>query len=267
MDSMIHVELKVADCVAEVWLNGIPIRRLDSRQVQFVSVLAHSFLVDGPNTLELIVNPGATPSLARNGPAKPGNVAGQASVRLVRHKVGEFTDPDGGEVMLEERWSSATQSPTTLYPLVLRAARDFGRMFGPWAWQSAAMLNLARDRDAIVSLVSGIHKAFSEGRGLPIAEISSTYLREEARAVPGVTFEEMRGDMLRDIAGNAGRVNWVAALDPEQFDFRICANGRLVECIDKQWQPLIHTLPQANGEMYPFPMFLGKVGGGFQILR
>jgi hypothetical protein len=173
-----------------------------------------------------------------------------------------MTDPNAGETLIEHRWNGSPQ-PGGTFPVILSKNADIGPMFGRWAWQTAPVINLARDRATILSTLRNIHAAFRDGRADPILSLSATYLREESRAAPGFTFDQLQVNLARDIAANAGRADWVAPLNEEALDLRLCADGRLAECINTDWQPAIHTLPQPNGEIYPFPIFLGRSGGAF----
>lgn len=72
----------------------------------------------------------------------------------------------------------------------------------------------------------------------------------------------------------AAEPDWaMEPLDPERFDFRLCADGRLVEIIDKDWQATVRSVPlddyggpEGKGAC-DYPMMLGKIKGKFHILR
>lgn len=58
----------------------------------------------------------------------------------------------------------------------------------------------------------------------------------------------------------------VAPLDPAQFDFRLCAGGRLVDCINKDWTPIIRA--DIGLEVpYEFPLYVGLYRGQWLALR
>ena len=64
---MIHYELRLEGCVAEVWLNDIPLARVDGTKMAVHTRVAHGYLVPGENVLELVAAPGATPAVSRTG--------------------------------------------------------------------------------------------------------------------------------------------------------------------------------------------------------
>lgn len=266
-NEIIHYELQLADCVAEIWLNGIPLARLNSREQNFVSVPALTFLVNGRNLLELVIEPGGTPSQSRS-PTFGKTVSRQAKAwaRVVRLAEGAFTGDESAPAMGEIRFSGADQSAPLQLPHVLRREFDF-QLVKPWAWQNADLIMLDRDRPAIVETLSAIHAAFAAGNAEGVVQRARLYLQEEASAYPSLTAADLTSSLRRDVSRNAGRTGWVAPLNPAEFDLRLCAGNRLVECVSKTWMPLINTLPQDDGSIYPFPMFLGKVAGEWQILR
>jgi len=266
-DSILHYELKLKDCAAELWLNGIPVRRMDSREQNFASAPALTFLVSGRNVLEMVVFPGIPPSRAREAPS-PRQVPASASAwgRVARLDVGGITGDEQAPALAELRYRAADR-PDELYPWTPRAEFEFQTGLQPWVWQRAELINLARDRTAIVETIRVVHQAFAVGDPAPILQRSGIYLEEEARALPFRPAADLADRMRRDIAQNAGRTSWVAPLIEEEFDLRVCAGNRLVECISKRGKSLIDTLPQPDGSIYPFPMFLGRIGRDWMILR
>lgn len=266
-DSHIHYELKLKDSTTELLLNGIPVRRLNSHEQNFASAPALTFLINGRNLLEMVIFPGPTPTLARAAPTLR-QVPATASAwgRVVRLQVGGLTGDEDASAQAELRYRPSDR-PDELYPVILRTEFELQTGLEPWAWQRAEPINLPRDRAAIVETIRIVHQAFTAGEPEPILQRARLYLQEEARAIPGTSVAEMTSGLRRDIARNAGRKDWVAPLAEEQFDFRLCAGDRLVECISKFWKPVIDTLPQPDGSIYPFSMFLGRIGREWLILR
>ena len=264
-DTMIHLQLHARECVAEVVLNSIPLKRMDSKQQKFFTTVAHSFLIQGRNKLELVVFPGPSPTRARQG-AQPRQTAGaSARARLVRFNVGDFADDESGETLLETKWIGG--QPAELYPAVIEAAGEVESDFGDWSWQNSDFLALPRDGRPATEIIRVVHKAFREGQPQPILDLARVFLEEENRALPAYKEGELAEGLSKNISENAGRDNWVADLNETKFDLRLCADNHLIECVDADWQPLVRTTPQANGDEYPFPMFLGRRRGEWLILR
>ena len=261
---MFYLQLQVHQCIAEVILNGIPLRRLDSRDQKFANVIAHSFLIAGRNQLELVVFPGATPNTS-----KINHRVGQASgawarTRLVRFQVGDLADYESGETLMEIKWAGG--QPQEAFPRVLKTDALVNSNFGGWSWQSSEVLALPRDLRPVTEILHFIHKAFSDGQPDSIIKLARVFLDEETRSLPAYAPGELAASLSKSISENAGR-NWVAELNEPLFDLRLCAENRLIECLDRNWQPRIRTKPQANGDEYKLPLFLGRMRGEWLIIR
>jgi hypothetical protein len=267
MTSMIHFQIQVRKCVAELALNGIPLKRLDSRQQQFFSQVAHSFLINGGNRLELVVLPGSTPSTAREGALIKDAVGANARARLVRFKAGDFADDRGGETLVEVPWTGGGAAPTETYPKIVARHVEIATSFGEWSWQTSTRLSLAGDAREIREVIRELHAAFRDGRPDPIIRRARIFLEEEAKALPAWSVGQLTDGLRKGISKNAGRKDWVEDLDETKFDLRLCADDRLVECVDVNWLPILRTKPQASGDEYPFPLFLGKIKDEWLILR
>src|SRR5579872_3080094 len=137
---LFHAELEIDECVAEMWLNDIPLQRMVPGGVINVAVPAHIFLFSGVNTLELLVHPGPRPSQARTGlpGARPG---GNVFARLAAYQPGQFTGDPSAPVYAQLSWNSAT-AMSGAYPRSIRATGDLGGMFGRWHWQDGDPLEL-----------------------------------------------------------------------------------------------------------------------------
>jgi len=287
---MIHADLRVKKCIAEFYLNDIPLRRLNSSFQGFYSEAAHIWLVDGINEVKVVVCPGTTPSRAQVPPPGDSVVSApkdaedektakesekedtggggdkEASISIVQYPVGVFAgDESSGQLMMKAEWTSV-QAPAPKFPCVVSESRDLDRMFGTWAWQKADRLDLEADMSEVKGAVMYIHRAFEDGDGKRIAEMARHYLEDIGRAIPAYGTKRFTMDMIMDINGNAGRKGWTMPIDCEEMDFRLCADGRLVQIIDRNWHPTIRTIPQPDGEIYPFPVLIGRIDGELQIL-
>lgn len=262
--SLIYLDFSVKDCAAEVWLNDIPLRMLDGKRQHNDSMPIPSYVVDGINQLELIVLPGGHPSVSRTGSHKSAPDGAFARARLARYQDGSLLDSDQGQELISVHWAADGQEHK--FPFIIADKGDCGRNAGAWSWQTADALDLMRDRQLILDTLGAIYAAFRDGDASTFVVFCETFLKEEAIAYPAYTVDELRQRLVKDIRSNTGKKDYVKPLAPEQFDLRLCANGRLVECIDKQWQPIIAG-SAPGGDEFPFPIFLGKVGGKLGIVR
>ena len=122
-------------------------------------------------------------------------------------------------------------------------------------------------RSGVTEALAAAHLAFRSGDGVMMATLCDLYLREEARAYPAWTLENLRARLIRSVEKNGAPGAEVAPLVPAEYDLRLCAGGRLVECVDRTWRPLLRVRGPDPKRLYPLPVFLGEVEGRFQILR
>jgi hypothetical protein len=266
---LIYVELRIQDCCAELFLNEIPIGRIGPSGKIFLARPANSILVKGTNTLEVLVDPGPTPSQARRNPVSKTFPAGAyAQARLAKYREGAFVGSEDTTVLAQARWPDPDEStPQLKFPLSIRRQISLDSPFGNWVWERADVIDPAKDFSEVSSLVTELHRAFAAGNPEPFLRLSGIYFRETAVCFPDHPVDEQERRLVDDIGGNAGRRNWVRPLVTGDLDFRVCAGGRLVECICRDWTPVLNTLPQDDGDQFPLPLFLGRFEGKWQILR
>lgn len=262
---MIHAELKVRGCIAELYINDIPLKRLDSTEQNFISIPVNQYVRIQKNVLTVVVFPGPTPARCRESQGIHEVKGASAQGRLVTYNEGDFTGGDAGEVSCEVKWEGSPQPAQV--PIVLSSEGSKLRSFGSWSWETAPPLSLQNDKTEILSNVQKIHALFRDGNGTELLKLMRTYIDETVRAFPVWSPADLEGSITTSVGRNPTRENGIEELHPDKFSFRLCADGRLVECIDENWLPIIRSKPQADGWFYPFPIFLGRTPNGLQILR
>ncbi|MEZ4455203.1 MAG: hypothetical protein R2882_01445 [Gemmatimonadales bacterium] len=53
----------------------------------------------------------------------------------------------------------------------------------------------------------------------------------------------------------------------DQWDLRLVAGGRMVECIAADWEPILRSAADDEGNAFDIPLYLGRLGGRLQVLR
>ena len=268
-DWMIHYELRLEGCIAEVWLNDIPLARVDGTQMAVHTRVAHGYLLSGANQIEIVAAPGATPAQARTGQSASAlSPAAKAFARVVRYKVGDFTDENSGQTLLGCRLGeNNVPSLNPGLPTIARGRGEVSVPFPRWAWLDAPVLALEKVQPEIVALVKKVHEAFARGQPDEVLALMAACHAETAICLPAWTADELRADLAETIRAIPASGARMRPLDEANFDLRLCAGGRLVECIGKDWQPLIQRGPDASGATFSFRMFVGKHKGRWAILR
>lgn len=264
--TIIHADLLLENCgdyQAELYVNDIPVARAGGTLQRWASVPVPEYLIDGTNTLTVIIGIGETPSTARDG-LHDGKCDSQmaAWARIVRMKDGEMAEPGSGETLLEIKWTGEEKEPL---PVVVSAEEDIGTQFGDWKWQSADVLTLdSATYESAATFISEINAAYTGGNPDPIIKAAKFKHSEAGRAYPiygDISFDEMFREQIEMFSGEP---DWKPySLPRSEFDLRLVADGRLIEAVAKDWRPILRM---ENGD-YAYQMFIGKVEGEWQILR
>jgi hypothetical protein len=270
----IYAELHVRLCTAELYLNGIPVLRSLSPARPFSSIPVQQYLVPGVNWLEAVVEPGPTPSRARDGETR--RVAGGASVvaRLVRCEEAPFDASEEGEKLAEITWSGDPHETST-FPRILAADKDLGPQAGRWSWQDAPPLTLDdATRAEIAGVLGTVAAAFESGRSSGALDLLQVRFADDARAYPVHDPRTLKAELVSSIR-RASNEGWsVRPLDPARHDFRLCAGGRLVELVDRDWLPSLRFYSGATmgdepapDDEIPYAMMLARIGGRLVVVR
>jgi len=266
---MLHLDMQVKDCIAEFWVNGIPVTRLDSEVHSFNSLIAHHFLLDGLNTFEVVINPGPTPSLARatniidndeKHSAEP-----KAIIQLMKYTVGAFVgDNDAGQILMQLNWEYDQKVHGEMhFPIVTKSSYQLGKHLGTWVWQTCPPLNLANEREQIIAVLADIYKSFITGNSARVVGFLMPYIQDAERALPGYSAAEQINDITNDINDNVQLTENASVFDIDKLDFRVCGQGNIVQIVNKDWLPTI-SIPlgqEYDDDKYALEMFIGKVKG------
>lgn len=261
------LEAEVDNCDAEVYLNGVPLALLLSSRNRGAAVPVMQQLVQGDNCLTLAVNPGATPGNALAGDDWTAPHEARAVARLVTYPLGVFPGDPSGLEHGALRWSGDGLEAGTRR---VEGLMDWGDMWpvpaGPWAWESAPVLDLDTTRGAVEAFIARVHAALADGDTDFMLRLTDRYIRELAVAYSLDPGQELKksADLF---SGQFAEPGWaMEPLEPDEHDLRLCAGGRLVECVRADREPILCGVPDADGGQYMFPMMVGAVGGQLRLL-
>lgn len=265
------LECEVENCDAEFYLNDIPIIRRGPALGRFFAGQSNQYLIDGVNELAIVVNPGPTPGEALVGSGRergplPGGEA-RAVAKLSTYPYGSISGGPDGRELLSLEWRATGDTPQ-IFPRVATARGELGTSLGTWQWQNAARLEMGELlveeiegflRPLHLSLLAGSPDVLIEASQIRIAETENAYSLE-----PG---EKER--QIRTVTRQEAKTDWwgLLPLEPEQFDFRLCAHDRLVECIGKDWEPVLRENVDREGGQGTYSLFLGLIDDEWHIVR
>lgn len=262
------VEADVDGCVAEVYLNDIPLGRLHPEPGNpLLGLTVNQLIRHGANTLEIVLDPGDHPSAART-PRDTRDLAGVSFfLRASRVREGGVIGESAPEETLVELNFTGEGM---VVPVPTAVARTFtvDSPFPQWAWERADVLTPGPALTADVLAFLADYRAALAHRdiarenhlsALVHGEICIAYGRSPGpwvAALNGVIEDEWR------------RADWgVEPIDADQLDLRLCADGRMVQCIRRDWDDAIRSTADAEGGNMTVPLFVGRLDGRMQRLR
>ena len=257
-----HLDLRLMACAVEVWLNDIPLMRANAGpDPKLLTLPVAEYLRDGDNVVTVVPYPGATPSMSRQSQPTQLSQDARFETRLVFYEEGEFPGSGGGREAI--KLAAGADSAMALGPMTGR--RSVQGRGGPWAWERAKLLSLTSDvRAQLVRAIQFAHSAFANLDVDALQNFGQPYFADHARAYPAISASVRAERFRRGFAARPGDPPWkVAPLDPAALDLRPCAEGRLVELIDRDFRPVL----RAESVHYPFPMFVGLLDGRWHMLR
>jgi hypothetical protein len=262
------VEAFVENCNAEVYLNDIPLGRIfgDGVRNPNLGLTFNDYATQGPNTLEIVVEPGDTPSVARTQGSSRDTGGMTAAARVSLYPPGlAIGEPGFRELQLV---SFVGDGNARQFPYAVSAEVSIPTNFPEWEWERAPVLtlNAALVQEA-TQFLADFRRVYLHRDLAAQNALSELYMQEGCLAL-GEDFRERRA-MINDLlTGMWQSPGWdMEPLEPDTFDFRLCAKGRLLQCISKTWQPVVSTTRDEEGERLMFPLFLGRVNGRLAWLR
>ena len=271
LDRVLHAQLHVDKCTAELWLNGIPLVRIDPKQrTAFESRGVEQHVIPGKNRLELLVEPGSHPSVARTELRQMDTGDAWAVARLVSFPDGVFTEPENGTVLAEIRFDKPLPNEPTsrTMPTSLTAEVELGSANGRWAWQDAPVL---APGEALFAEARGVLAELAElyrvGSVPAIWKAFEAQTKELCRAYPAFTEAMARSELEVMTAHYTKIPDRVLPFHEDEHDFRIVGGGRLLETIDRDWKGSLRIKDPDDGSETPVTHLLGRIDGRLRVVR
>lgn len=263
MDRLLVLHLQASGCVAEAWLNGIPLARVTPERPR-LSLSVHEFTQSGQNRLELLIASNETELTSTQKPQP----------QLLRRALGvalrlQLQPCDGGDTknLAQLDWApeqgTRIEIPTRLVEEVLLPVS-----FPRWRWLDAPLIESTpalhqRVLDWLQALAfdlsAGQFDSFTAATALRTEELALAYqLTRETEAARLLAH-------LRQLHA-ADRLQW-QALTANTLRLRPVAGTRLVECLNTSGAPALQSLPDPDGQVVLFPLRLASVENRLYALR
>ena len=264
-----YLRLNAAGCVAEAWLNGVAVSRVDPVNCLLDGRPVHDYLLPSKNVVTLVVSPGAQAAL----PFAPGDsytaVPGMyATLDLLAGPRGVLPDDPAVRKLASLAWRPEPGS-SVVPPVIRNAEAELPVWFPRWSWLDASPVVPSADLNKMVYVfVRRLAEGFRAGDPSIYMQYAGTRFREVAQAF-GMTEDEIRTNFLRQWQRLSVRTGFQFALpDPAQLAVRVMAGGKMLDCIDTSFQPILRSEKLEDGSTpLLYPLRLSFFGRDVQIVR
>lgn len=263
MERLLLLRLRSVGVAAEARLNDIAVARTPATGGE-VCLPVHEYLLEGPNRLTLVgaaARPGQPPQPLL--PKAP--LTARASLLLPR--LGRAASEDDARRLTAIDWAHEADEPL-LEPVLKHADVTLPIRFPRWRWLDLPRLDLgAPVQVAVAGFVQTL--AISLARGDADAFARAARLRFEELAV---AYEQPLPELIERWRSRIRLLHVTQALKlqlPALTDVRLvpCAEGRLVECVAPDGDPVLRTEAAPDGSRQFWPLRVAVVDGRCHVLR
>lgn len=266
MERVLMLRLQVHGCCAEACLNGIPVGRLGNPTGTFC-LPVHEYLLAGSNEMSLVIDPQPFNSTKVTKTPKVAEGVVGATLRLLLPRVGQFGSELHARTVAELHWAVA-DGDVYHVPHTISVNTALPIKFPRWRWLDAPETHIS---DSVVHLVAAYLQDIAVGmkRGDVDIFMTSCALRLEELAL---AYQQPLTNITNRLRSRLQLLYATKALNmiiPEEASLvlRPCANQKLIECLGANGQPVLQTLPAADGTCSAWPVRIAVVNGQCHILR
>jgi len=257
---IVFAEVNISDCAAELYINDIPIRKFKKNLAINSFLPISEYIIMNRNEIKVIINPGPTPSEAD-------------ALNRTKSKCGNFEV----SIVAKDMQDSSVQ-PVLLGQLstddnfkknILTSSFSVKNLNERWSWEKSEQITLDnRTMNEITSKVISIHSTITNKRLQKFIAEFKVRIKDKSSAYPFYTVDEIKQMMITSLSEdpNNGIDLEFIPLQKNMFDFRLCANNRMVQIIDKNWEPSIRSKKVGNMDVQ-YNIFLSRINGEWIIVR
>ena len=265
MERLLVLRLSVHGCCAEAMLNGVSMG-IAGPSGGVLCVPVHEYLLDGANEVSLIIRSSAVEPAQAVRKRRAEGLTG-AQLRLLLPRVGQICSELSARTVAELDWAVEDGAVYTV-PHALSRDAVIPIKFPRWRWLDAPLIDDVEAhkpliveflQSIIVDLLRGDAESFLSASRLRLEELAVAYQQPVADLV-----SRLRSRLHLLYATKALKMDIPSADD---IVLRPCANGRLIECLDKSGRSVLQTAPSGGGESSSWPIRIAAVNGRYLILR
>jgi hypothetical protein len=271
LSNVLVAQLETNRVTAELWLNGLPLLRATeswSRKSRPV----HQFLQPGPNRLELVVEPGPTPSTGRipwGSKTLPEQAWAEARLLVFQH--GSAPEPELGTMLGKLRFDGRTPSDggpverEHRFPAIASLDVHPGWSRQPvWAEAEPLRLEASVIEEAHATLEE-LARALRAGDRAGYETVAGSRVGGHLRAYPAMPVEMAERDVKELLTKCWEHPDYVVDHERATQDFRLVGGDRVLQTIGRDFTPAF-KYRDADGVTFGDEMFLARIDGRFRVV-
>jgi hypothetical protein len=170
-------------------------------------------------------------------------------------------------VLCKVEWT-AGDTGSEVFPIERRGHVNLAAAFGRWAWQDAPALTLD---DALVAearaVLDAYGRALCRGSAAAFEQVIAATFADQVRAFPDWPAAEQRELLARLCDHYRAAPDPGFSVDPARNDFRLIASGRVLQCVDDDFQGSLRLCDPDDGSEVRMPLCLARIDGVLRPIR
>ena len=179
---------------------------------------------------------------------------------------GAFPEDPGVHELFRIDWTPPPGQPVET-PAVLERVLEMPNAGHRWQWLDGEPFDTAASLQAVTDMLTECRDGMNRGDPEPFIERAQARFRAMLAAYGLDVSDEIAifREEFRSLAGEAGFQ--MQGLDPLTMDLRVCADEKLVDCVDRSWEPLLRSAKLPNGvTRLRYPIKVARLGGTVQVV-
>lgn len=258
------------NCTAEIYLNGIPLYVVSPEKSLFDSKTVNQFVVSGDNTLEAIIFPGPKPTLAsQRGETKTFQDETGLSIKLSDYPRGAYAGSPGvillGQVDFQIPIGTEYETPIHIKKKIKLGHTNLA----PWSWEQTPNFSLDDDlKKEAIDLLKELQLSLNNGDPEPFIRASEPRFKDIATAYH-FDVEDRKTVFREQLFEFKKNPNWeMENIIDKEVELRMCAENRMIDCLNSEWEPILHSKKNEKGQIDPaYPIKLSVLNGELKIVR
>jgi hypothetical protein len=230
----------------------------------------HEYLTPGRNQVQLVVEPGPTPARTFEAGRAPLAVPAKmfARLRVMHMPAGTFPEDEGVRMLLNLDFAPPAGTPLPV-PVILNGEVGSPPWVPRWAWPEARLLPEGEAvRGFVLNFLNRIVVSMNQGDLEPYLTAAQIRFNEISAAYQ-LPVEQQLESFRRQFARISAEPGFqMQPIDAATAELRYCGEGRVLECLTKDWRPLLRSVPRPDGSSrYQLPTKLAIFNRDVCIIR